>query len=468
MKEVGVIYLVSFIYKTVESILEPTVKLYLYESTCRALYVDNQTICISLENNPDEEIKVQQLSAYYLMVYNLLLFVPTIFWGLLCGAWSDRVGRKLPIILSLLGTILAASIFLLSTFYEHQQVGLIFAGAGVNGIFGKGSTFTMAAHSYVTDMSDDNKRTNYIGQLKAMYLYGMCIGSVLAGICLQFIPYVYIFLICAATSCLNMLILVVLVKESKPSDNKVNIGELFNTHNVKDSLAVVYKKRDGGKQCIIILFLSFIFTNQMCNIGHVNITLLYVQKAPLSWSNALYGYLLSFDYFFTGICLTLVLPVLTKTVNIVDKNLFIIGCLSKSMRFLMLGFSTRTWMVFMSVVIGGFREFLSQAAKSILSKTVDKNEVGKMFSLISCNKLAGIFVFASLYSLTVDIYPGTVFCVQAGLYICMIIIVIPVMRKIDDEQKPLLEKSISSEKNVTREVSDKSDEDSIISSNAAE
>jgi len=47
-------------------------------------------------------------------VYKLIINLPAVLLLLFCGAWSDRVGRKLPIILSSFGTVIAVIFFMIS------------------------------------------------------------------------------------------------------------------------------------------------------------------------------------------------------------------------------------------------------------------------------------------------------------------------------------------------------------------
>uniref|UniRef100_A0A2C9L9K6 Amino acid transporter transmembrane domain-containing protein n=1 Tax=Biomphalaria glabrata TaxID=6526 RepID=A0A2C9L9K6_BIOGL len=94
------------------------------------------------------------------------------------------------------------------------------------------------------------------------------------------------------------------------------------------------------------------FLNQICKVGEQDVTVLFVQKPPLSWEPSGYGYLSSVDYAGMGLCLLLLLPVLSTFLHIDDMVIVLIGLTCKLVRTVWAGFCTQTWMVYVSVVIG--------------------------------------------------------------------------------------------------------------------
>jgi len=82
------------------------------------------------------------------MYYKLIINLPAVLLLLFCGAWSDRVGRKLPVILSSFGTVIAVIFFMISRVIDKWTLFLflVFVGAAVRGAFGKSTVMTMAMH----------------------------------------------------------------------------------------------------------------------------------------------------------------------------------------------------------------------------------------------------------------------------------------------------------------------------------
>eukprot|EP00112_Aurelia_sp_Birch-Aquarium-sp1_P026642 Seg96.6 transcript_id=Seg96.6/GoldUCD/mRNA.D3Y31 product="Proton-coupled folate transporter" protein_id=Seg96.6/GoldUCD/D3Y31 len=99
--------------------------------------------------------------------------VPSIFMALLLGAWSDKVGRKIIMILPIIGG-LVDTIFILITMYTNLPVYLLFVGSFVNGFCGFFTTMILAVFSYVADITEESRRALRLGILEAIaFISGM-------------------------------------------------------------------------------------------------------------------------------------------------------------------------------------------------------------------------------------------------------------------------------------------------------
>lgn len=114
-KGIVVINIMMFLYKAGEAMLDATTRPYLIRAVCYEILKTNnqgnETECSSLENHPAMEDQVQKQSGYYLIYYRLLLNIPAILLSLFCGSYSDRHGRKLPILLPCFGGMAAVMMY---------------------------------------------------------------------------------------------------------------------------------------------------------------------------------------------------------------------------------------------------------------------------------------------------------------------------------------------------------------------
>ncbi|KAK3084132.1 hypothetical protein FSP39_010770 [Pinctada imbricata] len=425
--------LIFFLYKTGESMLDATIRPYIVRTVCREVFPANETTCINLDSYPVLEDYVQSVSASYLIYYRILVNIPAVILGLLCGTYSDRYGRKIPIMLPSLGSVFAVLLYMCSLVTPDARMVLILAGAGIQGMFGKSSVITMGVNSIITDMSDREERTQRLGKLLAMNFFGLFAGSLLSGLFQDLLDvnatFVFVVLLHAST----VLCTVIFLRETIEHPNKKVDFEhdrkkseclaMFNPANIKDALYVLCKPRKGNARIVIILLFLVSLANQTCKVGEMDITLLFVTRSPFNWPKSWYGYLLSLDYAVMGICLFIFLPFLTSVCKFSDGGIILVGISCKIVRLVWAGVSGQTWMVFVSVIIGAFAGMITSAIRSLLSKAVNEDEAGKIFSLLACaetaSKLIGVLIFINLYSATAFFYPGLSYLIVGALYLIM-------------------------------------------------
>ena len=428
--------LIFFLYKVAVSMLEPTTRLYIYHAVCLNIF-PNKTLhtCSNLASNQQHEEEVQRISGQYIYYYKILLNGPAIFLGLFCGAWSDIVGRKLPIMLPCLGTILAVLMYMVSLQYVIPPLWMILVGTAINGAFGKSAVISMALHSYAADISDKDSRTQKLGKLLSMNFFGYFIGSLISGALLDAFTFDVIFVVVVAILSIVVLITLAFMKEpslhelSSNDENdtvKSPIKSLFRTENIRESLKIFTKEREDRDRLHLIYFFLFIITFQTCKSGELDVLQLFVQRTPLSWPDYMYGFLLATDYACLGIAVILLLPLLVNYAHLNDVLLVLLAMIFKTIRLVTLSYSDHTWMVFFSVVIGAPSAMLMSGLKSLISKTVDEDELGKAFSLLSSGEtiasMIGSITFISVYNATSAVFPGMVFGIDAVFFIILFIL----------------------------------------------
>ena len=440
-----------FLFKVADSILEPTLRLYIF--------------FLAGEIYGEEGIKsVQTNAAVYLMVYKFAVNLPAIVLGLFCGAWSDKVGRKLPVMFCCFGTILAC-LFYMSSMMTSPWAGvwLVMAGALLRGSFGKSAVITMALHSYIADVTSLKQRTQGLGRLLGMNYLGYCVGSVVAGLLLENGLYKYSGSFCVAillsTCCVFIAILC--MAESLPVTDTIplvpaatdsqygscsiddetkrtkrlaclDMEQPFRLQHIRESLSVLFQPRPGSQRCRLVTLFLLMISVQLCKSGESDVTLLYVERSPFEWRDSEYNYLLATDYFSLGIVQILLLPLLTRFCSCSDVMLVFIGLLFKAGRLFLLALSFETWHVFVAVVIGAPLSFIISGLKSMISKSVDELDIGKTFSLLSCGELManllGAVLFNNIYAATsFTLFPGFTFVVDLAIHVVMMGVVCVLM-----------------------------------------
>lgn len=306
--------IVFFFFKVADAMLEPSVRLFVYNKVCEMVTYPNVTRCYHRDEISADDV-IQRTASEYLTVYKVLLNTPAILLGCFCGAWSDRVGRKLPILVSCTGTIFAIFVILSSMVAEDPRTTLLLTlvGGGIRGAFGRSAVVTMALHSYVTDLTTNEARTRVFGRLLGMNYFGYFLGSILGGGLLDILDFYVVFCVAilmmgigvftCAIFMLNDTHHYIASESSTPVDSASDAGgsgiEMggraraksvaaagqlikpssvpFHPKHVRQSFAVIFRPRgDHLRHVIIILFITLI-VQQTCKSGETDVTMLYVE-----------------------------------------------------------------------------------------------------------------------------------------------------------------------------------------------
>ena len=158
-----------------------------------------------------------------------------------------------------------------------------------------------------------------------------------------------------------------------------------------------------------------------------DVMLLYTALPPLSWPTSWFGYLSAADNAAMGIVLLIILPFMSSVINLSDSVIIMIGLAGASIRFIMLTWSKHSWMVWTAIGIGSLGGLFNSPARSLLSKLVNEDEEGKIFSVLGCGETIAKFValiFTALYGATLHIFPGMSFLIASALYTIMLFLIL--------------------------------------------
>ena len=433
------IYIIFFLYNIGDFLSTVVLRTNIPQIACLNLFQQNLDICSHLEKSYDQHQldKVQKQAAKYMIYVMCLTQVPSIVLLLYWGAWSDRNGRKVPMLLPPIGMILGTILYMTGNFLPRYSFICLILGSGIDGIAGRISLLILALFCYVTDTSDYSERKVRFGMLMACQNFGKFAGSLIAGVLIETthiaVPYgTNIFV------CILVVIAIHFLKENRSveTDNgSVSKQTSTGLKHLKDSTVVLLKRRRfslRGHLCVMTLVLLL---NIMCVYGTLDSLVLYTELPPLSWPPSWFGYLIAYDSAVKGVINMIFIPILSKTLNVPELIISAIGALFTLFHFLLITWSKQTWMIYLAITIGGLRTVIIAPIRSVVSKCVGEDEIGKIFAVIgSGDTLAKIFglIFPALYSITLDVSPGGSFLLGSGIYAIMAILLLHVHFNLKD------------------------------------
>ncbi|KAL4707320.1 hypothetical protein ACJJTC_019858 [Scirpophaga incertulas] len=417
-----------------------TQNLYL-EKACRVNLAFDHHICDALTrrdtaNYTLEEEAVQKLVASVAGWKTVLQsFLPC---GILMflGAYSDRIGqRKFCMLLPIIGEFLTSIGLIVNTYFFHQLP--IEVAAVTEAIFpaltGGWFTMFMGIFSYIADVTTEEQRTLRIGIVNLFYSLGVPVGAALSGILVRKIGLYGVFSLSASLYILSFFYGFYRIKEVKKPELKMKkpknccewLRDFFDTRYVKETIMVAFKRGPNNRRLRVIMLVVV-----MCVVigpiyGEMSVMYLFT-RYRFNWNEV------DFSMFSTyAMCTSLVgtlfsVGVFSHVMKFDDAIIGIISCTSKILSGFMYAFATKTWQIYIAPLIEIFNGTSFIAMRSMVSKLVDKDELGKVNSFFGLAEAMMPLLYApmytSVYTATIKTFPGAFFLLGGGLTVPAVII----------------------------------------------
>lgn len=315
--------------------------------------------------------------------YALMNFLFSPIWGNL----SDRIGRKPVILISLFITACSYLLFAFSKTLALLLISRVIAGIG-SANFG-------AAQAYITDITKPEDRARAFGYVGAAFGLGFIIGPVIGGLILKFWGVSAIGYITMALYLFNLMLAMVILKESHKDKQKGK--PLFQNPliSVKEGLETPIL----GK----LMFISLLFITAF-SMMQITISVFWFEKYALSKSQ------ISGMFAFIGLMSVIVQGFFVEKLNrkFGEKKLLVMGSLFMAAGLYIIPtapYETGFYVVecIAIILIALANGCLTPSINSLISKNANPNEQGKILgvsmSVGSLGRVIGPYLGGFLYGM---------------------------------------------------------------------
>jgi MFS transporter, DHA1 family, tetracycline resistance protein len=320
------------------------------------------------------------------------------------GNLSDQYGRRPVLLFSLFG--FGIDYLFLSV---APTIAWLFVGRIIAGI--TGASFSTAS-AYIADISTPEKRTQNFGMIGAAFGLGFIIGPGLGGQLAHLgarVP----FIAAAALALINWLYGYFILPESLSKENRRPFD--IKRANPLGSILQL-KKYPAFSGLVVSLILVYISAHA------VQSTWTYYNMEKFNWTPQLVGYSLTF----VGIMIALVQGGLIRIIipKLGQHKSVYIGLILYSVGFLLFGFATQGWMMYLFMIPYAFGGIAGPSIQSIISSHIPPNEQGELqgalTSLMSATSIIGPPIMTTLFAYFTStnapfIFPGAPFLTGAIL-----------------------------------------------------
>ncbi|CAG9795759.1 unnamed protein product [Diatraea saccharalis] len=398
------------------------------ERTCRHI-MQGRT-----HNYTEQEKNVQiQVTGMTAWSYPLQTALPGIL-ALFVGAWSDRTGnRKAFMVLPILGKLISIAGIILSTVF-FLQIGMN-ETALIEGLppalAGGRVAMTMAIYSYITDITSESERTFRLGIVTAVLTLARPVGLALSGYMTKRLGYYGVFSVASAFYLTGFVYIIVRLKEKtkKTVDDgdKQSVLMLFSLSDLVATLKVGFKSRQGTKrmQIILILFAYMFIVGPV--LGEAQMTYWFT-RYKFKFTEVDYSLFLTYSVLVGSVGSFVTIYLFSKRWKIEDSTIGVVACISRIAASVVYALAPNRTVYFLGPVLDMFSSAGATSLRSMATKLVGDDEIGKTSSLISISEALVPVVYSPVYSkvylTTLSSFAGAFYLISASLAVPAIVILI--------------------------------------------
>uniref|UniRef100_A0A1A9W3A1 Major facilitator superfamily (MFS) profile domain-containing protein n=1 Tax=Glossina brevipalpis TaxID=37001 RepID=A0A1A9W3A1_9MUSC len=404
--------------------VEPTMFLYMFafmittvveqdfflQKACRVNNNFTEDICDHIKDIDNAEYKkqVQVTTAKFYQYESIAAHVFPIILALFLGSFSDRRGRKLPLLIGLCGKLIYSVMIVVNAKMKTWPLEYVILTATLpSALTGADVAIFASCFAYIADISTLTNRTLRVTILDACYLSAMPTGVALGSYLFYNHfgkSYANMFALNASLLAISIIYTLLVLKwqttEKQRSLKELNccgfFVEYFDKQHVQDSFRVLTKSRHGHRRCfLIILLISMaLYTFQRDE----NQYLFLYTTFKFNWGVDVYSAFKTFKSSAYVIAMLIAVPIMNKLFDCRDTTIVFIGAWAHAIARLFFYFATTGTLFYVGAVICSLGPIVGPMIRAMTSKIVPQSERGKVFALLSVCDNAVPFISGVCYS----------------------------------------------------------------------
>ncbi|XP_044746842.1 solute carrier family 46 member 3-like [Coccinella septempunctata] len=415
----------TFVYAVSSILIQLTTTNLNLEKACRLQLHYNTSICDAMCErdksgySPEQEIEVQKL------VSNMAAFKSVctgIFPGLLMlffGSWSDRHGRRKPVILvPLIGECITCTCLYLCSyfFYELPLMFNAFSESIPYSITGGWFCFFVGSYSYVSAISSQENKTVRIGALSMCMSVGLTTGILLSGFLIKPIGYKAIYMSSFIMLSLALVYCLMIVRDNHIQDaeqkNQSFIRDFLDIGHVKNTFKVCFKEGSVNRKnkMRIIMVLSMIITGPF--FGEYAVLYL-LTRLKFKWNEVDFSYFNGLHFCVQTFGSIFAMAYFSKYLKMDDAMIGCIAVVGKLLACIIYALAPSAVFFYMGAVVDVFHGTVHIVLRSLMVKIVPAEELGQSNSVFAICEAAMPLVFGPLYTAIynrmLNIFPSSFF-----------------------------------------------------------
>ncbi|GFU31646.1 hypothetical protein NPIL_252031 [Nephila pilipes] len=382
----------------------------------------SKEICKNLSGYPEEKDNVEILANNYSLYSNLMGLIGAVVM-IFFAPWSDKYGRKLPLILAFSGTLVSDVCYIVCTLIEDSKLYYLVLSKIPGELFGGFICILALVYSHASEVSTPKTRTIKYTTIEICFGSGMALGGLAGGLIYKYYGYFYIYLLGSILHLFCIPWIALVVQETTGLDVTVpwshKIKDLFICESLlKGWKATIRARKNHGRPLLLLFFCS------MCVVvltyeSFSSIAFVYAHHL-YNWDPTTYNSVNTIFSVSQMVVITICTALLIKFFRVTDNILGLLGVSSLLAKNAIVAFANYGVAIYyIGNACGMLTGLVPLALRSSLSKIVDKDELGRIFSfLATCESvfpMFGTILVTKVFNATINIYPSVSYLMTVGL-----------------------------------------------------
>uniref|UniRef100_UPI0034D70A73 uncharacterized LOC136856709 n=1 Tax=Euwallacea similis TaxID=1736056 RepID=UPI0034D70A73 len=407
---------------------------------CKAILSGNH----SQHKSENEEVQ-RVISTMHSWQQPVQSFTPLIL-VLFLGSFSDRHKWRKPFLLMpLVGELFGVVGCIMCTLFM-TQLPLEVQGISqkiIPSLLGGQTMLVMATTAYIADISSVKMRTFRLGIVQIVISVVLPTVQSFSGILFVKAGYMSVLTVSAILHFVALLYGVLWIKETQKDRTKkferCVLADMFNPEHTKETFnLLMQKKRENNDRLLVWLLILMAFLQRAAFDGESNVLYLYTQNV-FQWTPLEYSYFLTVNSLVALGGHLFGVPLFTKVFHFSDSIILLITLANKIITNIFFGLAQTPQLFYagkinifynmankletfvLGVAVSAVTRVYRTAKKSLATKIVAKNDVGKAQSLLGIGEVLAPAVFVPIYNKiiyfkTLDTFPASFFFFSILLY----------------------------------------------------
>ncbi|XP_075225650.1 putative peptidoglycan muropeptide transporter SLC46 isoform X3 [Lycorma delicatula] len=335
---------------------------------------------------------------------------------LFVGPWSDIHGRRPLLLLTFSGFTLSYSLWaFLSTKTRLNPLYFLCASIPI-GLTGGVLTYFLSLVCSISDITPVNKRSFKMAVFQACLMAGGLTSQLLTA---KVSSGPYGFTTAYSISAVTCIIVLTYTYFFFP-ETVSHRASLVDNGFIFDVFKTSFKKRPNHTRTLIFLVIILNILFDITCLGEASVFYLSCQKR-FGWQLKEFSQLTSFTIVLSGITLYFGTWFISSFLRVKDLTAMLLVSVTRIVCSILYTFAKDWKLLYVGVCVGSLATLITPLYRSQISKFVPLHELGKVMSFAmfieAFAPISATFMYTTVYNMTIEKYPTTVFLVSTGLSI---------------------------------------------------